>query len=48
MVEFCTTTVAFTDADRAEAAAALVAEQPELEEPPTVTFYEPTVAPSPA
>ena len=42
MVEFCTTTVAFTDADRAEAAELLVAEQPELEDSPTVTFHEPT------
>jgi catechol 2,3-dioxygenase-like lactoylglutathione lyase family enzyme len=48
MVEFCTTTVDFTDEDRAEAAALLAAEQPPLEDPPTVTFYEPTTAPTPA
>lgn len=44
MVEFCTTTVDFTDEDRAEAQRLLVAEQPELEESPTVTFHEPTTA----
>ena len=41
MVEFCTTTVDFTDADRAEAAALLVAEKPELEDTPDVIFHEP-------
>ena len=48
MVEFCTTTVAFTDADRVEAAALLAAEQPPLEDPPAVTFYEPTTESTPA
>lgn len=48
MVEFCTTTVDFTDADRVEAAAMLVAEKPELEDSPAVTFYEPTTEAAPA
>ena len=48
MVEFCTTTVVFTDADRVEAAAALAAEKPELEAPPTVTVYEPETESAPA
>jgi catechol 2,3-dioxygenase-like lactoylglutathione lyase family enzyme len=41
MVEFCTTTAAFTDADRAEAAALLFAETPELEDTPTITVHDP-------
>ncbi|MGZ6966384.1 MAG: VOC family protein [Acidimicrobiia bacterium] len=49
MVEFCTTTVAeFTAADRAEAQALLVAEQPELEETPEVVFHEPAAETAPA
>jgi len=48
MVEFCTTTVDFTDADRAEAAALLVAEQPPLEETPNVVIYKPQPAATPA
>ena len=44
MVEFCTTTVDFTDDDRAEAQRLLVAEQPELEAPPTITMHKPTTA----
>jgi catechol 2,3-dioxygenase-like lactoylglutathione lyase family enzyme len=41
MVEFCTTTAEFTAADRAEAAALLAAETPELETPPEVVFHTP-------
>jgi catechol 2,3-dioxygenase-like lactoylglutathione lyase family enzyme len=41
MVEFCTTTIDFTDEDRAEAAALLVAEKPPLEDEPAITFHEP-------
>ncbi len=41
MVEFCTTTIDFTDEDRAEAAALLVADKPPLEDSPTITFHEP-------
>lgn len=48
MVEFCTTTVEFTDADRAEAAVLLVAAQPPLEAAPDVTFYEPATEAAPA
>lgn len=40
MVEFCVTTAVFTDADRAEAAALLAAEIPELDlTPPDVEFF---------
>jgi catechol 2,3-dioxygenase-like lactoylglutathione lyase family enzyme len=38
-VEFCTTTIAFTSADHAEAAALLAADKPPLESPPNVTFF---------
>ncbi len=48
MVEFCTTTIDFTDEDRAEAAALLVAKKPELEDTPAVTFYEPETESAPA
>jgi catechol 2,3-dioxygenase-like lactoylglutathione lyase family enzyme len=48
MVEFCTTTAEFTDADRAEAAALIAAEHPPLEETPDVVFYEPEPAPATA
>lgn len=48
MVEFCTTTVDFTDEDRAEAQRLLVAEKPELEESPEVIFHEPAPATTPA
>lgn len=49
IVEFCTTTVAaFTDADRAAAAAMLVADRPELEESPAFMFHEPTTEAAPA
>jgi len=41
MVEFCTTTKAFTAADRAEAAALLTADTPPLEPAPDVVFHEP-------
>jgi catechol 2,3-dioxygenase-like lactoylglutathione lyase family enzyme len=44
MVEFCTTTVAFTPADAAEAAQILAAEQPSLEAMPDITFH-PALAP---
>ncbi len=39
MVEFCTTTAAFTDADRAEAIALLHAPEPALETPPEPQFF---------
>ena len=46
MVEFCVTTAAFTDADRAEAALLLQAEMPELDlTAPDIQFF---VANSPA
>jgi catechol 2,3-dioxygenase-like lactoylglutathione lyase family enzyme len=38
-VEFCTTTTAFTEHDRAEAHAALRATEPTLEPPPDARFY---------
>jgi catechol 2,3-dioxygenase-like lactoylglutathione lyase family enzyme len=44
MVEFCTTTVDFTDEDRAEAQRLLVAEKPELEDAPAITVHKPTAA----
>jgi catechol 2,3-dioxygenase-like lactoylglutathione lyase family enzyme len=46
MVEFCTTTIDFTDEDRAEAQRLLVAETPELEDPPEVIFHDPTKTPA--
>jgi catechol 2,3-dioxygenase-like lactoylglutathione lyase family enzyme len=46
MVEFCTTTVEFTAADRAEAEALLAAEMPELETPPTAVFHTPDKTPA--
>ena len=39
MVEFCCTTVATTAADRARAQELLVADRPELEDPPEPVFY---------
>ena len=39
MVEFCCTTVATTPADRARAQELLVADRPELEDPPEPVFY---------
>jgi hypothetical protein len=39
MVEFCCTTVATTDADRARAQELLRAERPELETPPEPKFF---------
>jgi catechol 2,3-dioxygenase-like lactoylglutathione lyase family enzyme len=42
MVEFCTTTAEFTDADRAEALALLHASEPELESPPEPQFFKAT------
>jgi len=39
MVEFCCTTVATTDADRARAQDLLTAERPELETPPEPKFF---------
>jgi catechol 2,3-dioxygenase-like lactoylglutathione lyase family enzyme len=44
LVEFCTTTQPFTDADRAEAARLLADTSPELEAAPEATFHAPTVA----
>jgi catechol 2,3-dioxygenase-like lactoylglutathione lyase family enzyme len=41
LVEFCTTTVPFTDADRAHALAMLTDPSPELETPPGVTVHRP-------
>lgn len=46
MVEFCTTTAEVTDADRAQAAALLAADRPELETPPEVVFHTPDRAPA--
>ena len=43
-VEFCCTTRAFTDADRAEALEKLTAEQPSLATPPEAKFYVPEIA----
>jgi catechol 2,3-dioxygenase-like lactoylglutathione lyase family enzyme len=43
LVEFCNTTRAFTDADRAEAARLLADPDPELEDPPPFTVHRPTV-----
>jgi catechol 2,3-dioxygenase-like lactoylglutathione lyase family enzyme len=40
LVEFCTTTHAFTEQDRAEAAAMLAASAPALEAPPEAQFFE--------
>jgi catechol 2,3-dioxygenase-like lactoylglutathione lyase family enzyme len=39
VVEFCTTTRAFTALDRTEAAAVLIAGEPHLEAPPDVRFF---------
>jgi catechol 2,3-dioxygenase-like lactoylglutathione lyase family enzyme len=44
MVEFCTTTVQATDADRADALRLLREATPALETPPTGTLYSPTPA----
>jgi hypothetical protein len=48
MVEFCTTTVDFTDEDRDEAHRLLVADAPPLEDSPAVTVYEPEPTATPA
>ncbi len=47
LVEFCTTTVAFTAADATEAQRLLAAERPELETLPEMTFH-PARLPDPA
>ena len=39
LVEFCTDTAPYTQADREQALAILRAEEPELEEPPVPTFH---------
>jgi catechol 2,3-dioxygenase-like lactoylglutathione lyase family enzyme len=45
-VEFCCTTAAFTEADRAAALEKLAAAKPALDEPPDPKFYVPDAAPA--